>query len=99
MFTHTTSSILEPNPDPCCYERFITNRHTVKTHLSYLQGVLEFETGETLKTIDIDIINDHTFKKDETFMVELTEVKTEGAKLGRLRRTVVTIVSDDGKTL
>ena len=50
-----------------------------------------------MKTIDIEIINDHMFEKDETFMVELTEVKTEGAKLGRLRRTVVTIVSDDGK--
>ena len=37
------------------------------------------------------------FEKDETFMVELAEVKTEGAKLGRLKRTVVTIVSDDGK--
>ena len=62
-----------------------------------LQGIIEFDTGETLKTIDIEIINDHMFEKDETFMVELTEVKTEGAKLGRLRRTVVTIVSDDGK--
>ena len=62
-----------------------------------MQGIIEFDTGETLKTIDIEIINDHMFEKDETFMVELTEVKTEGAKLGRLRRTVVTIVSDDGK--
>lgn len=59
------------------------------------EGVLEFHTGETSKTIDIEIIDDHHFEKDETFMVELTEVTCEGAKLGRLRRTVVTIVSDD----
>lgn len=38
------------------------------------------------------------FEKDETFMIELLEVKTPGAKLGRLKRSVVTIVSDDGKS-
>lgn len=58
-----------------------------------------FDHGETLKTIDIEIVNDHMFEKDETFMLELAELKTPGAKLGRLKRTVVTIVSDDGKTI
>ena len=61
-----------------------------------LQGSLIFDHGETLKTIDIEIVNDHTFEKDETFMIELLELKNEGAKFGRLKRTVVTIVSDDG---
>ena len=36
------------------------------------------------------------FEKDETFMIEFMEIKPPGAKFGRLKRTVVTIVSDDG---
>jgi len=59
------------------------------------EGTLIFDHGETIKTIDIEIVNDHMFEKDETFMIELLEVKTPGAKLGRLKRSVVTIVSDD----
>lgn len=61
------------------------------------QGTIVFDHGETIKTINVEIIDDHQFEKDETFMIEITELKTEGAKYGRLRRTVVTIVSDDGK--
>lgn len=61
------------------------------------QGSLIFEHGETIKTIDIDIIDDHQFEKDETFMIEFTDLKTMGAKFGRLKKTVVTVVSDDGK--
>ena len=55
-----------------------------------------FEHGETIKSIDIEIIDDHQFEKDETFMIEFTDLKTQGAKFGRLKRTVVTVVSDDG---
>ena len=62
-----------------------------------IQGSLIFEHGETIKTIDIDIIDDHQFEKDETFMIEFTDLKTMGAKFGRLKKTVVTVVSDDGK--
>ena len=47
--------------------------------------------------IEIEIINDHLFEKDETFMLELSELSIEGAKFGHLKRTVITIVSDDGK--
>lgn len=36
------------------------------------------------------------FEKDETFMIELLDFQSPGAKFGRLKRTVVTIVSDDG---
>ncbi|XP_065660327.1 sodium/calcium exchanger 3 isoform X2 [Hydra vulgaris] len=59
------------------------------------QGSLIFEHGETCKAINIEIIDDHMFEKDETFVVEFTEIKPAGAKFGRLKRTVVTIVSDD----
>ena len=34
-------------------------------------------------------------EKDECFKVELTEL-SPGAKLGRIRKTIVTIVNDDG---
>jgi len=57
---------------------------------------LIFEHGETIKTIDIEVIDDHQFEKDETFMIEFVDLKTQGAKFGRLKKTVVTIVSDDG---
>jgi len=59
------------------------------------EGTLIFEHGETVKTIDIEIIDDHQFEKDETFMIEFTDLKTQGAKFGRLKKTVVTVVSDD----
>lgn len=38
------------------------------------------------------------FEKDENFEVDLVEVDG-GAKLGKLKRCVVTIVNDDGKDL
>lgn len=64
---------------------------------SNMKGVLVFDHGETMKTINIEIIDDHQFEKDETFMVEMTTINTAGGKFGRLQRTVVTVVSDDGK--
>ena len=30
-------------------------------------------------------------------MIEFTDLKTMGAKFGRLKKTVVTVVSDDGR--
>ena len=35
-------------------------------------------------------------EKDECFRVELLEV-SPGAKIGRIKKTIVTIVNDDGK--
>ena len=48
-----------------------------------------------MKLLGIELIDDKTFEKDETFMLTLSE-PTNGAKVGRLKRTVVTIVNDDG---
>ena len=59
------------------------------------EGTVVFEHGETVKILGIELIDDKTFEKDETFMVTLSDA-TNGAKVGRLRRTVVTIVNDDG---
>ncbi|PIO54308.1 hypothetical protein TELCIR_24332, partial [Teladorsagia circumcincta] len=48
------------------------------------------------KYIDIEIIDDKHDEKDETFTVEILLVEGEGeVAIGRNRRTVVTIVSDD----
>lgn len=57
-------------------------------------GTLIFDHGETVKVLSIELIDDKTFEKDETFLVTLSD-PTVGAKLGRLKRTVVTIVNDD----
>ncbi|PIO66666.1 Calx-beta domain protein, partial [Teladorsagia circumcincta] len=52
--------------------------------------------SEYEKYIDIEIIDDKHDEKDETFTVEILLVEGEGeVAIGRNRRTVVTIVSDD----
>jgi len=53
-----------------------------------------FEHGEQSKNLELEIIDDKAFEKDESFMVEISK-PSGGAKVGRLKRTVVTIVNDD----
>ncbi|KAK3749975.1 hypothetical protein QZH41_008456 [Actinostola sp. cb2023] len=57
-------------------------------------GVLVFEHGEQIKHIDIEIIDDKAFQKDENFLLELSD-PTGGAQLGKIKRTIATIVNDD----
>ena len=65
-------------------------------------GLLVFDAGETLKTIEIKIFDDEDYEKDESFLVELFEPqggatfdpKTDGQE--ELEIAEVTIVSDDG---
>ncbi|XP_012935788.2 sodium/calcium exchanger 2 [Aplysia californica] len=57
-------------------------------------GDLVFEHGELSKTIEIEITDDQDYEKDEHFDLELTSC-SEGAKLGHLKKTVVTILNDD----
>ncbi|XP_040572646.1 sodium/calcium exchanger 2 isoform X3 [Lepeophtheirus salmonis] len=61
------------------------------------EGELEFNHGETHRTIAIPIVNDMDFEKDENFEVELFEA-TGGAKIGKINRTAVTITNDDDFT-
>eukprot|EP00918_Siedleckia_nematoides_P097649 GHVU01213916.1.p1 GENE.GHVU01213916.1~~GHVU01213916.1.p1 ORF type:complete len:844 (+),score=116.55 GHVU01213916.1:178-2709(+) len=58
------------------------------------EGTLEFKHGETTKTLEIVIYDDQEMEKDENFKVEILEV-SNGAKLGRIKKTVITIVNDD----
>lgn len=57
-------------------------------------GVLEFKHGETQRDIKIKVFDDMEAEKDENFEVELTEVNN-GAKLGKVTKTAVTITNDD----
>jgi len=58
------------------------------------EGVLEFKHGETQRDIQIKIIDDMEAEKDENFELELTEVNN-GAKLGKIAKTAITITNDD----
>ena len=62
------------------------------------QGILEFKHGEITKTIPITILDDQSAEKDESFSLELFDAKG-GVKLGRVGKTVVTIINDDGKEI
>lgn len=68
------------------------------TDFTAKNGTLEFKHGEITKTIPITIIDDKTAEKDESFSLELFDAKG-GVKLGRVWKTVVTIINDDGKAL
>ncbi|KAL8609363.1 hypothetical protein ACOMHN_008157 [Nucella lapillus] len=59
------------------------------------KGSLVFEHGELSKTIDVGIIDDQEFEKDEHFEVSLVSCDVKGAKIGKLSRTIVTILNDD----
>jgi solute carrier family 8 (sodium/calcium exchanger) len=59
------------------------------------EGSLVFEHGETAKMIDIVIHNDLIKERDESFKVEIVSADCEGAKIGRISKTIVTIVDDD----
>ena len=59
-------------------------------------GVAVFEHGEVTKSIYIKIHDDDVFENNETFEIHLFDA-TDGAQVGRNRRTIVTILNDDGK--
>jgi len=58
------------------------------------EGVVVFNHGETQRTVKIAITDDMEVEKDENFEVELYEVDN-GAKLGKITKTAVTITNDD----
>jgi len=58
------------------------------------EGEIEFKHGETQRDIKIHVIDDMDYEKDENFEVELYDINN-GAKLGKVTRTAVTITNDD----
>lgn len=59
------------------------------------KGIIVFESGEVKKNLEILIYNDKKREADESFKLNLDSTDCEGAKLGRLKRTIITIVNDD----
>lgn len=57
-------------------------------------GHVIFEHGECEKNIEVTIVNDHATIKEENFQITLTGV-SDGAKLGKTQKTIVTVVGDD----
>jgi solute carrier family 8 (sodium/calcium exchanger) len=58
------------------------------------EGTLVFDHGEMTKMVEITLHDDQEAEKDECFRVELLSV-SEGAKLGRVKKTIISIVNDD----
>ncbi|KAJ9451606.1 Magnesium/proton exchanger [Diplonema papillatum] len=58
-------------------------------------GHLHFDSGETVKTIDVKIVDDSQYEKEEHFFVILSSVEGKaGGKLGNLAKCRVDITSD-----
>ena len=58
------------------------------------EGEIEFKHGETQRDLKIQIIDDMECEKDENFEVELYE-PNNGAQLGKITKTAITITNDD----
>ena len=58
------------------------------------EGEIDFKHGETQRDLKIQIIDDMECEKDENFEVELYE-PNNGAQLGKITKTAVTITNDD----
>lgn len=82
--------------DGTAYVHWRTRSQTAKEGEDFFggEGKLVFEHGETLKNIDIRIIDDFESEKDEHFEVELFDA-SPGSGLGHLTKTTITITSDE----
>jgi len=58
------------------------------------EGEIDFKHGETQRDLKIQIIDDMECEKDENFEVELYE-PNNGAQLGKITKTAITITNDD----
>ncbi|KAL4239458.1 hypothetical protein ACF0H5_000273 [Mactra antiquata] len=73
-----------------------TTDHTAVGGRDYdeTEGELVFKHGEVEKDIEITINDDMDFEKDENFEITLESV-TKGAFIGKMKKTMITIVNDD----
>lgn len=62
------------------------------------KDVMVFKPDETLKHIDITIIDDNEWEENEIFFVKLSpyDIKDNSVAVGKLSVTEVTIINDDG---
>lgn len=82
--------------DGTAYVHWRTKSQTAKEGEDFHggEGKLVFEHGETLKNIEIPIVDDFENEKDEHFEVELFD-PSPGSGLGHITKTTVTITSDE----
>jgi solute carrier family 8 (sodium/calcium exchanger) len=59
----------------------------------HVEGTLIFETGEVEKVIEVEIVDDDAFEKDEKFYINLSD--PEGCSMGSISTAVVVIENDD----
>ncbi|XP_071540523.1 sodium/calcium exchanger 2-like isoform X3 [Panulirus ornatus] len=64
-----------------------------------INEVITFESGETEKIIEVEIINDNQWEPDEEFFLKLSLLvdseKRKGVQLGRISIMEITILNDD----
>ena len=75
----------------------INHAYTAGEDYSTIAVVLEFQPGETLKQITVNITNDKKTEGNETFLLHLTA--GQGVQLSASSRTEITIENDDGKPI
>ncbi|XP_077490195.1 sodium/calcium exchanger 3-like [Amblyomma americanum] len=82
--------------DGTAYVHWRTRSQTAKEGEDFHggEGKLVFEHGETVKNIEIPIVDDFEAEKDEHFEVELFDA-SPGSGLGHITKTTVTITSDE----
>lgn len=73
-----------------------TSDITAKEGVDYKgqEGVLTFDNQEISRTIDIPLFESKKKERDECFAIELGECDG-GAELGKIKKTIVSIVNDD----
>lgn len=76
--------------------KWSTSDITAKEGIDYKgkEGILLFDNQEVSKTIDIPLFESKKKERDECFAIELGETDG-GAELGKIKKTIVTIVNDD----
>eukprot|EP01051_Picozoa_sp_SAG22_P010148 SAG22_NODE_894_length_6640_cov_3.923559_4_plen_880_part_00 len=81
-----------------CTVKYATKAGSATANVDYveMEGTLTFEAGQTLKFVEVQIIDDEQYEKDEEFTVTISDA--EGASLGTIITSVVTIVNDDELT-
>ncbi|XP_050732416.1 sodium/calcium exchanger 2-like isoform X7 [Eriocheir sinensis] len=64
-----------------------------------INEIITFESGETEKFIDVEIINDNQWEPDEEFFLKISllmdQEQREGVQLGRISIMEITILNDD----
>ncbi|CAI4229588.1 unnamed protein product [Auanema sp. JU1783] len=64
-------------------------------YMPIADGKLQFDGYEYEKYIDVEILDDKQDEKDETFMIELLNISNSEISIGKNKKTIVTIISDD----